>query len=80
MNVSDQLSKVKLLDYYYQRRAESSIGIGDRFELTSAILALQASLRAILQGYMTLLISQQTLIYPTSLLRWPRRPKKVIGR
>ncbi|MBQ5149512.1 phage tail protein [Citrobacter freundii] len=37
MNVSDQLSKVKLLDYYYQRRAESSIGIGDRFELTSAI-------------------------------------------
>lgn len=37
MNVSDQLSKVKLLDYYYQRRAESSIGIGDRFELTSAV-------------------------------------------
>ncbi|RAU45271.1 phage tail protein [Pseudocitrobacter sp. RIT415] len=37
MNVSDQLSKVKLLDYYYQRRAESSIGIGERFELTSAV-------------------------------------------
>ncbi|WP_147200791.1 phage tail protein [Pantoea sp. CCBC3-3-1] len=35
--VSTSLSKTQLLDYYYQRRAESSIGMGDRFELKSAV-------------------------------------------
>ena len=35
--VSSSLSKSQLLNYYYQRRAESSIGNGDRFLLSKAV-------------------------------------------
>jgi hypothetical protein len=35
--VSSSLSKVQMLDYYYQRRAESSIGTGERFLLAKAV-------------------------------------------
>lgn len=48
--VSDNLSKVKLLDYYYQRRAESSIGIGERFELTSAVFGTSALVTSNVSG------------------------------
>ncbi|EHK0700020.1 phage tail protein [Salmonella enterica] len=35
--VSDKLYKSQILDYYYQRRAESSISIGERFLISKAV-------------------------------------------
>lgn len=35
--VSDKLYKSQILDYYYQRRAESSIRIGERFLISKAV-------------------------------------------
>ncbi|PPC61255.1 phage tail protein [Pantoea sp. ICBG 1758] len=36
ISVSSKLFKAKLLDYYYIRRAESSIGKGNRFQMAKA--------------------------------------------
>ncbi|EAV5247298.1 phage tail protein [Salmonella enterica] len=40
--VSDKLYKSQLLDYYYQRRAESSINIGERFLISKAVFGTSA--------------------------------------
>ena len=40
--VSDKLYKSKILDYYYQRRAESSISVGDRFLISKAVFGTSA--------------------------------------
>lgn len=54
--VSDKLYKSQLLDYYYQRRAESSINIGERFLISKAVFGTSALVTKTMEVITTLLI------------------------